>query len=87
MDDFSGRPAVKKRLPTKQADYSYNFDSVDVEELVAQFPLPRYFQIHFSHVHENCEQVKKQFNELSQRVDKIEQKLDKLLDIMAQEQI
>lgn len=86
MDDFSKRPK-KKNLLRKQDNVYYDFDSVDIEELLAEFPLPRYFQIHFSHVHENCEQVKQQFNDLSQRIERIEKKLDRVLAAMTEGQI
>lgn len=87
MDDYSGRPVMKKKLSTKQAEHNYDFDAFEIEELLEQFPLPRYFQIHFNHVHENCEQVKQQFHELTQRAERIEQKLDRLLDTMLQKQV
>lgn len=85
MDDFSRRPKTKTRK--KQVEYSYRFEDVGAEELLAQFPLPRYFQIHFSHIHENCEQTKQQVDELKQSIKLVEQKLDRILDAMMQEQL
>lgn len=79
MDTLSRRPKIKK-TPQQQVVYDYRFDKIDSEEMLELFPLPRYFQIHFNHVHENCEQAKRQIDDLRQKLDRIEQKLDRFLE-------
>lgn len=78
MDNIAVRGKHKK-MPHRQAMHRYQFDAVDAEELQDLFPLPRYFQIHFNHIHENVERLEHQLDELKQSVSRVEDKLDQLL--------
>ncbi len=53
--------------------------------LLASFPLPRYFQIHFQHIHERTDQVHQELTELKIYVNNLETKLDALLMLLAHE--
>lgn len=86
MDNLTVQSRHKKLSPST-ADNNGRFDSIDAEELLELFPLPRYFQIHFSHVHDNHEHAKLQVDELKQSIHRVEQKLDLLLAAMVQQQL
>ncbi|MGR9116605.1 MAG: hypothetical protein ACU85E_12630 [Gammaproteobacteria bacterium] len=86
MDNLSLQPEQKK-MSRQRSGQNERFDNIGTEDLLDLFPLPRYFQIHFSHVHDNCEIAKLQVNELRQSVDRVEQKLDQLLAALLQENI
>ena len=83
MEALSSR-SKRRSVAQQHAVYDYCFDSVATEELLELFPLPRYFQIHFNHVHENTDRVKQQCEELEQQVRRIEDKLDRILDVLSQ---
>ena len=86
MDNLTLRVEHKK-LPRQQVVQNDRFDSIGTEELLELFPLSRYFQIHFTHVHENCGHAQRQLDELKQSINRVEQKLDRLLAAMMQEQL
>ena len=79
--------STHKKLLSQRVAQNDRFDSIGTEELLELFPLPRYFQIHFTHIHENCERANSQLDELKQRIDRVEQKLDRLLAVLMQEQL
>jgi hypothetical protein len=54
------------------------------DDLLASFPLPRYFQVHFQHIHERTDDVYQELAELKTYVNKLETKLDTLLMLLAQ---
>ncbi|MGR9051153.1 MAG: hypothetical protein ACU84J_00750 [Gammaproteobacteria bacterium] len=83
MDNLSLRLDPQKMAPRKSIPKDA-YDSVSSEELLELFPLPRYFQIHFGHIHDNAEAAKHQLNELKESLDRVEKKLDRLLASMAQ---
>ena len=58
----------------------------DNDDLLSSFPLPRYFQIHFQHIHERTDNVHQELAELKLYVNKIETKLDALLLLLNQHQ-
>ncbi len=51
-------------------------------QLIESFPMPRYFQIHFEHVHSNVETMHKEIIQLRQYAVQLEEKLDKALDLL-----
>jgi hypothetical protein len=53
------------------------------DDLLASFPLPRYFQVHFQHIHERTDAVHQELAELKNYVSKLESKLDTLLMLLA----
>lgn len=85
MEHLSMQLENKKARGQKEKD-RYSVDSVSPEELHALFPLPRYFQIHFNHLHEKLAQTTQQTEELKQRMSRIEKKIDRLLAMMASEE-
>lgn len=91
MDNLSMLARCKKapRRQTAKNDQfdSLEFDSIKAEELLKSFPLPRYFQVHFSHIHDNCEHAKHQVEELKQSVERVEEKLDRVLAALMKDQL
>lgn len=57
-------------------------DLLDHDALIELFPLPRYFQIHFQHAHDNADLLRKEVNQLKQYIASMETKLDKLLTLI-----
>lgn len=53
-------------------------------ELLKLFPLPRYFQIHFQHIHENIDELKTDTQHLRAAVLEINTKLDGLIQLLTQ---
>jgi hypothetical protein len=53
------------------------------DDLLQSFPLPRYFQVHFQHIHERTDDVYQELAELKNYVNKLETKLDALLMLLA----
>ncbi|MDO9214085.1 MAG: hypothetical protein Q8Q54_12570 [Methylococcales bacterium] len=56
------------------------------DDLLSSFSLPRYFQIHFQHIHERTDNVHEELAELKLYVNKLETKLDALLLLLNQHQ-
>ena len=65
------------------------------DDLIDLFPLPRYFQVHFEHIHENTHDVKgklnhlnhdmqNQLDQLMQTLAKVEGKLDRFIVLLGQ---
>ena len=52
---------------------------VHEDSLVELFPLPRYFQIHFQHIHDNAGNVQTEISDLKAYIAKVDAKLDQLL--------
>ena len=50
------------------------------DDLIDLFPLPRYFQVHFEHIHENSHDVKGKLNHLNHD---IQSQLDQLKQMLA----
>lgn len=57
-------------------------DFLDHDALIEFFPLPRYFQIHFQHMHDNADLLRKEVDQLKQYAASMEAKLDKLLTLL-----
>ncbi len=45
------------------------------------FPLPKYFQVHFEYIHENTAKQRHEVKELKRSVQRIEEKIDRLLSL------
>lgn len=52
------------------------------DNLLPSFPLPRYFQVHFQHIHERTDAVHRELAELKIHVHQLESKLDALLMLL-----
>lgn len=51
------------------------------DEVSALFPSPRYFQIHFQHIHENTEALRCEVSDLQRYVATLEARLSPLLTL------
>jgi hypothetical protein len=56
------------------------------DDLLASFPLPRYFQVHFQHIHERTDNINQELTELKVYVNRLEAKLDAMLILLTQHQ-
>ncbi|WP_020563208.1 hypothetical protein [Methylosarcina fibrata] len=53
------------------------------QELIDLFPLPRYFQVHFQHVHENTDALQSELAQLKQVVAGVDAKLEQLTALLS----
>jgi hypothetical protein len=53
------------------------------DDLIDLFPLPRYFQVHFQHVHENAHDLQTELSQLRDYVAKVDEKLDRLMTLLS----
>lgn len=68
------------KIPAKIAnDRMMNKD----DDLIDLFPLPRYFQVHFQHVHENTHDLQGELVQLKDYVAKIDEKLERLMALLS----
>ena len=80
--NLSHRRNVKGQIVKTAKPYTQE----DNDDLLSSFPLPRYFQIHFQHIHERTDNVHQELAELKLYVNKLETKLDALLLLLNQHQ-
>ncbi|MGZ8916160.1 MAG: hypothetical protein ACXW1Z_24025 [Methylobacter sp.] len=53
------------------------------DDLIDLFPLPRYFQVHFQHVHENTHDLQGELVQLKDYVAKVDEKLERLMALLS----
>ncbi|MDI1276563.1 hypothetical protein [Methylobacter sp.] len=68
------------KLPAKT---SKNRDVKKDDDLIDLFPLPRYFQVHFQHVHENSHDLQGELVQLKDYVAKVDEKLERLMALLS----
>ena len=54
------------------------------DDLIDLFPSPRYFQVHFQHLHDNTENNQAELARLKDHLAKVEDKLDRLMMVFQQ---
>lgn len=52
------------------------------DDLIDLFPLPKYFQVHFQHVHENTHDLQGELVQLKDYVAKVDEKLERLMVLL-----
>ena len=52
------------------------------DDLIDLFPLPRYFQVHFEHIHQNNRVVNGELEQLRQAIAKVDEKMERLLALL-----
>jgi hypothetical protein len=52
------------------------------DDLIDLFPLPKYFQVHFQHVHENTHDLQGELVQLKQYVARVDEKLERLMSLL-----
>lgn len=68
------------KIPTKTPrNRSINKD----DDLIDLFPLPRYFQVHFQHIHENAQDLQGELVQLKDYVAKVDEKLERLMALLS----
>lgn len=75
MKTIKIQPSHSHPLPLQNQQ---QIDFLDHDALIGFFPLPRYFQIHFQHIHDNAALLRKEVDQLKQYPASMEAKLDKL---------
>lgn len=53
------------------------------DDLIDLFPLPRYFQVHFQHVHQNTHDLQGELAQLKDYVAKVDEKLEHLMALLS----
>ena len=53
------------------------------DDLIDLFPLPRYFQVHFQHMHENTDKLKSELAQLKDYVAKVDEKMEHLMALLS----
>ncbi|MGZ5050183.1 MAG: hypothetical protein ACXWF8_09250 [Methylobacter sp.] len=57
--------------------------SIAVEDdLIGLFPLPRYFQVHFQHVHERSHDLQNELDQLKAYVAQVDEKLERVIALL-----
>ena len=52
------------------------------DDLIDLFPLPRYFQVHFQHVHDNSHDLQSELSQLKDYVAKVDEKLERMMALL-----
>jgi len=68
------------KFPTKT---SKNRDVNNDDDFNDLFPLPRYFQVHFQHIHENTHDLQGELVQLKDYVAKVDEKLERLIALLS----
>jgi hypothetical protein len=66
----SAKPSKKRKIKTE-------------DDLIGLFPRPRYFQVHFQHVHENAHDLQDELIQLKDYVAKVDEKLERLMALLS----
>lgn len=53
------------------------------DDLIDLFPLPRYFQVHFQHVHDNSHDLQSELAQLKDYVAKVDEKLERMMALLS----
>jgi hypothetical protein len=53
------------------------------DDLIDLFPLPRYFQVHFQHVHDNSHDLQGELAQLKDYVAKVDEKLERMMALLS----
>ena len=53
------------------------------DDLIGLFPQPRYFQVHFQHVHENTYDLQNELAQLKDYVAKVDAKLERMMALLS----
>lgn len=78
MLDYSKKPNKKRPSLSHSEQRILNKN----DDLIDLFPLPRYFQVHFTHIHENTEVAQHKLDQLKQTLTKLETKLDRFIALL-----
>jgi allophanate hydrolase subunit 1 len=57
--------------------------STKTDNLVDCFPSPRYFQVHFQHIHENNLQLRNELAQLKDSVAQTDKKIERFLALLS----
>jgi hypothetical protein len=52
------------------------------DDIIDLFPLPRYFQLHFEHAHQNIHDLQSELVQLKEYVAKVDEKLECLVALL-----
>jgi hypothetical protein len=81
------QPVKRSQAPTRafaqadKADSEHYLNSDD--GLIDCYPKPRYFQVHFQHLHEHNQQLQDELMQLKGTVERLDEKLGHLLALLS----
>lgn len=88
MEALKFAPEYKSNVsPLNTKSKIAEYAQLSAAELLKLFPLPRYFQIHFQHIHENADQFKEELAEIKHTTQQLNAKLDMLIQLLTQTHI
>lgn len=73
----------KDKNATRPAKTSKARNVSENDDLIDLFPLPRYFQVHFQHVHDNSHELQAELAQLKNYVAQIDEKLERLMALLS----
>ena len=68
---------------SKEAGTSKDRSVMLDDDLIGLFPQPRYFQVHFQHVHENTYDLQNELAQLKDYVAKVDGKLERMMALLS----
>jgi hypothetical protein len=74
----------KSRNPSSPKAYGFTKTEDDLIDL---FPQPRYFQVHFQHIHENAHDLQDKLVQLKDYVAKVDEKIDRVLALLGRSSV
>lgn len=73
----------KDKDANRPAKMSKARNVTESDDLIDLFPLPRYFQVHFQHVHENTHDLQGELAQLKDYVTKVDDKLERMMALLS----
>ncbi|MGZ5027711.1 MAG: hypothetical protein ACXV9T_11075 [Methylobacter sp.] len=67
---------------TKTAKFPKKTRLTVEDDLIGLFPLPRYFQVHFQHVHESTHDLQDELDQLKAYVAQVDEKLERVIALL-----
>ncbi len=68
---------------SKTAKIAKGRNITEDDDLIDLFPLPRYFQVHFQHVHDNSHDLQGELAQLKDYVAKVDEKLERMMALLS----
>lgn len=81
---ISFKVALMKNLKlVEEQKTTENHSVISDDEIIELFPLPKYFQIHFEHGHDNLHELNIDVAEIKCSIAQLDKKLDQLINLMS----
>jgi hypothetical protein len=76
------RSPISTRPPAQANRGNNDRHAKSDDDLIDCYPRPRYFQVHFQHLHENNQQLHEELAQLKASVAQVDEKLGRLLALL-----